>query len=99
LIFARRGYAEQEGESLAEVTDAYAAVGDALKWSSVIVPVPWLFTTVFAVGLVSVLWRPGSAQGAWTLVGLAGVLMQNATFTTVEAPRPAAAARRPGRRR
>ena len=75
------------GESLDAVTDAFAAVGDALKRPSVIVPASWLFTTVFAAGLLSVLWRGGPGAGAWALVGFGGVLMQNATFTCVEALR------------
>jgi hypothetical protein len=75
------------GKSLDAVTDSFAAVGDALKGSSVVGPASWLFTTVFAAGLLSALWHGGSGTGAWALVGFAGVLMQNATFTCVEALR------------
>lgn len=75
------------GKSLAAVTDAYATIGEAMKRPSVLAPVLWLCTTVFAAGLLSVLWRAGSDQGAWALVGFAGVLLQNATFTGVEALR------------
>lgn len=57
------------------------------KNPSVLAPVSWLFTTVYAAGLLSVLWGGGSGVGAWALVGFAGVLMQNATFTCVEALR------------
>jgi hypothetical protein len=52
----------------------------------VVGPATWLFTTVFASGLLSALWH-GEARGAWALVGFAGVLMQNATFMCVEALR------------
>ncbi|WP_280492822.1 hypothetical protein [Nocardia asiatica] len=45
----------------------------------------WLCTTVFAAGMLSVTWRGGEGQAAWALVGFAGVLMQNATFTVIEA--------------
>jgi len=41
----------------------------------VLAPALWLFTTVFAAGLLSVLWRAGSDQGAWALVGFAGILL------------------------
>jgi hypothetical protein len=73
------------GQSLAEVTDAFAAIGGALKRPSVLAPASWLFLTVFAAGLFSELWRGGA--GPWALVGFAGVLLQNATFTVVEALR------------
>ncbi|GLY64256.1 hypothetical protein [Amycolatopsis taiwanensis] len=75
------------GQSLDEVTAALASVGDALKRPSVLAPATWLFLTVFASGLLSVLWHGDAGPGAWALVGFAGVLMQNATFTVVEALR------------
>ncbi|MFI7120766.1 hypothetical protein [Amycolatopsis sp. NPDC049868] len=83
-------------KDLEAITDDFAAVGDALKRPSVIVPASWLCATVFAAGLLSELWSGGSGPGAWALVGFAGVLLQNATFTCVEALRfgmAAAAAR------
>lgn len=73
------------GQSLAEVADAFAAAGSALKRPSVLAPASWLFLTVFAAGLFAELWRDGA--GPWALVGFAGVLLQNATFTVVEALR------------
>jgi hypothetical protein len=75
------------GRSLDEVTDDFATVGDALKRPSVLAPATWLFLTLFAAGLLAVLWRDGPGTGAWALVGFAGVLMQNVTFTCVEALR------------
>lgn len=75
------------GASLEAVTDTFATIGDALRRPSVLAPVTWLCTTVFAAGLLSVLWRGGSGAEAWALVGFAGVLMQNVTFTCVEALR------------
>jgi hypothetical protein len=75
------------GRSLDEVTDDFATVGDALKRPSVLAPATWLFLTLFAAGLLAVLWRDGSETGTWALVGFAGVLMQNVTFTCVEALR------------
>jgi hypothetical protein len=69
------------GQSLAEVAEAFAAMGGALKRPSILAPASWLCTTVFAAGLLSVL------PGAWGLVGFAGVLLQNATFAVVEALR------------
>lgn len=75
------------GQRLDAVTDAFAAIGDALKRSSVPGPALWLCTTVFSAGLLSVLWHGGAGPGAWALVGFAGVVMQNATFAGVEALR------------
>jgi hypothetical protein len=88
LFYVRAGMPlPTSGKNLDAATDSFATVGDALKRPSVIAPVAWLCTTVFAAGLLSVLWRSGSDQGAWALVGFAGVLLQNATFTCVEALR------------
>lgn len=86
------------GASLDAVTASFAAAGNGLTRPSVLAPVTWLCTTVFAAGLLSVLWSGGTAVGAWALVGFAGVLMQNVTFTCVEALRfGMAAAARHGR--
>ncbi|MBB4929634.1 hypothetical protein F4561_000454 [Lipingzhangella halophila] len=74
-------------KSLGTAADEFAAAGDALKRPSVLVPATWLGLTLFAAGLVAVLWNGGSGAGAWALVGLGGVLMQNATFACVEALR------------
>ncbi|MBF9129509.1 hypothetical protein I0C86_11100 [Plantactinospora sp. S1510] len=47
---------------------------------------------MFGAGAVSVLWRSDRAQGtAWSLVGFAGVILQNITFTGVMATRLALA--------
>jgi hypothetical protein len=75
------------GRNLDEAAATFARIGDSLRKPSVLVPVSWLCTTVFAAGLLSVLWRGGSGTGAWALVGFAGVLMQNVTFAVVEALR------------
>ncbi|GAB2691958.1 2-oxoglutarate/malate transporter [Nocardia thraciensis] len=80
------------GRSLDEVVESFAAVGDALKRPSVLAPLTWVCTTVFAAGLLAQLWRGGTGVGAWALVGFAGVLMQNVTFACVEALRFAMAA-------
>jgi hypothetical protein len=88
LVYVRAGLPlPASGKSLDAVTDSFAFVADTMKRPSVIAPALWLFTTLFAAGLLSVLWRAGSGAGAWALVGFAGVVMQNATFTCVEALR------------
>lgn len=75
------------GKRLDEVVDAFAAVGHALKAPSIFAPAAWLFTTVFAAGLLAALWDNEPATVGWALAGFGGVLMQNATFTVVEALR------------
>ncbi|MGP3930122.1 hypothetical protein [Nonomuraea sp. KM88] len=74
-------------KDLDAVTDSFARLGSAFKRMSVIVPVAWVSTTIFAAGLLSTLWRGGTGTTAWALVGFAGVLMQNAVFMCAEALR------------
>ncbi|MEV4568106.1 hypothetical protein AB0K12_30425 [Nonomuraea sp. NPDC049419] len=74
-------------QGLDAATDAYDGIADALKRPSVVVPVTWLCLTFFAAGLLSVLWRGDADQGAWALMGFAAVVLQNATFTCIEALR------------
>jgi hypothetical protein len=88
LIYVRGGLPfPMSGKSLDEVVDRFAEVGNALRLPSVFAPASWLFTTMFAAGLVAELWRGGTGTGAWALVGFAGVLMQNVAFACVEALR------------
>ncbi|MEO3888396.1 hypothetical protein [Nonomuraea sp. B5E05] len=94
VIYVRAGLPQPtSGQSLDAVTDALAGVGKRINAPSVFVPASWLFTTVFAAGLLAALWRGDQTAGnAWALVGFAGVLMQNATFMVVESLRFGAAA-------
>ncbi|NBE93934.1 hypothetical protein FE391_08250 [Nonomuraea sp. KC401] len=89
VLYVRAGLPQPtSGQSLDAITDALAGVGKRINAPSVFAPVAWLFTTLFAAGLLAALWRgdqPGS--NAWALAGLAGVLMQNATFMVVESLR------------
>lgn len=86
VLYARGGL-PLPGRSLAEATGALAAVGDRLRKPSVVAPATWVCTTVFAAGLLAVMWRGEAETDAWVVVGFAGILMQNATFTVVEALR------------
>lgn len=82
--------------TLSAATAALAGAGKKIKAPSVFAPAGWLCTTLFAGGLLGVLWRgDGTESNSWALVGFAGVLMQNAAFMVVEALRfgMAAAAR------
>lgn len=87
-VYLRRGLPlPTSGLSLEAATDALAAVRGRLAGPSVAAPLLWVCTTVFAAGLLAAMWRGELATDAWALVGFAGVLMQNATFTVVEALR------------
>lgn len=59
-----------------------------IRLSAATAPLAWLLSTLFAVGVVAVLREPDRRRGeGWSLFGLAGVLLQNATFTLVVAGR------------
>ncbi|WP_063126164.1 hypothetical protein [Nocardia fusca] len=75
------------GQGMDEVVDALAAVGDALKRPSVLAPLTWLCTTLFAAGMASAMWESPAAPTMWLLLGFGGVLMQNVAFSCVEALR------------
>ncbi|MCF6471887.1 hypothetical protein FAF44_26360 [Nonomuraea sp. MG754425] len=97
VLYVRAGLPlPTSGHSLEAATDALAGIGKRINAPSVVAPATWLFTTLFAAGLLAVLWR-GDQVGSniWALAGFAGVLMQNATFMVVESLRfgMAAAAR------
>jgi len=50
-------------------------------WTGSLIPLAWVFSTLFSAG---VLWRVRDTAGQpWGLVGFAGVLAQNVTFTIV----------------
>lgn len=92
VIYIRRGLPlPTSGLSLAAATDALVAVRHRLAAPSVVAPLTWVCTTVFAGGLLAALWRGDTDTDAWALIGFAGVLMQNATFMVVEALRFGAA--------
>ncbi|MEU4571640.1 hypothetical protein ACBI99_41740 [Nonomuraea sp. ATR24] len=97
VLYVRAGLPlPTSGLSLEATTDALAGIGKRINAPSVVVPATWLFTTLFAAGLLAVLWRDGqTGSNIWALTGFAGVLMQNATFMVVESLRfgTAAAAR------
>lgn len=79
------------GGDTEQVIAAFDGAGSALRRSAVLAPLSWLCLTVFAAGLVAQLWGTTPAAQTWALVGLGGVLLQNATFTVVEALRFAVA--------
>lgn len=77
-----------ESASIDEITTVFAAESGSLRLASALLPMAWLLATVFAVGVGVCLRRDERARtDPWSLVGLAGVLMQSVVFTSVEATR------------
>ncbi|OLF05988.1 hypothetical protein BLA60_33580 [Actinophytocola xinjiangensis] len=84
---------------LAEISDSLACAASRIRAPSVIVPLAWLCTTVFAGGLVATLWGDDPGTNTLALIGFAAFLMQSAVFAVVEALRfglVSAATRAPG---
>ncbi|MEU8211756.1 hypothetical protein AB0B85_21455 [Micromonospora sp. NPDC049044] len=80
------------GAESTEVVQFFTTQQDTVGLASALVPIAWVLATLFGAGAVSVLWRSDREQGtAWSLVGFAGVIMQNITFTGVMATRLALA--------
>jgi hypothetical protein len=79
----------------ADISDVTAFFGDRRREAAIasaLTPAAWVLATVFGAGVCSVLWRSERDRGeAWSLVGLAGLLLQNATFAAVVATRLALA--------
>lgn len=80
------------GAATNDVVQFFTTRQNTVGLASALAPVAWVLATLFGAGAVSVLWRSDREQGtAWSLVGFAGVIMQNITFTGVLAIRLALA--------
>ncbi len=69
-----------------EVAAFFATGSGAVATATVLTPLTWALATVFGAGAVAELW-PAERARSWSLVGFAGLLLQNATFTGVVATR------------
>lgn len=68
------------GAGIADAVDFYDS-SPLMLWAGSFIPLAWVFSTLFAAGVLS---RVGGAVSQpWALVGFGGVLAQNATFTIV----------------
>lgn len=77
-----------EPASVDEIAAVFTAGSGSLRAASALLPAAWLLATIFAVGVCTCLPRDKPARtDPWSLVGLAGVLMQSVVFTGVEATR------------
>ncbi|MFI0735452.1 2-oxoglutarate/malate transporter [Streptomyces sp. NPDC021225] len=76
------------GADVGEVDAFFGAEGDAVAAGSVLTPAAWVLATLFGAGAVSALRRSERDRGeAWSLLGFAGLVLQNAAFAAVIALR------------
>ena len=72
------------GASRSEVAEYFAAHGDAVALACSLATLVWLFLGVFGAGLVARLREEAPERvESWPLLGLGGVIMQNALFAGV----------------
>lgn len=76
------------GADTADAVAYFTTHRDVVGIASALTPAAWVLSTVFAAGVVAALWRSDRDRGeAWSLVGFAGVLLQNGAFAGVIALR------------
>jgi len=80
------------GAEPAEVRAFFSEKGGIVDLASVSLPLIWVLLTLFGAGAVVML-RPSERDSgeAWSLVGFAGLVLQNATFVVIAAIRLALA--------
>jgi hypothetical protein len=76
------------GAETGEVSDFFTTNTTLVGVTSALTPLVWIAAVLFGAAALRVLWPAERAQGAaWSLVGFAGLLLQNATFTGLIATR------------
>lgn len=65
----------------------FTETADVVGVAALLMPLAWVASTVFAAGVLVELSRTGAAALGWSLIGFAGVLLQNAAFAGVVALR------------
>lgn len=84
------------GADTDEAAAFFAAEGTAIGIGSALMPAAWILATLFGAGALTALWRSERTRGeAWSVLGLAGLVLQNAAFAAVVATRLALAATAP----
>lgn len=80
------------GAETSDVVAFFSTNGDVVGIASALAPAAWMLATLFGAAAVAAVWRSERDRGeAWSLVGLAGLALQNATFAGVIAIRLALA--------
>ncbi|MGY0064519.1 2-oxoglutarate/malate transporter [Streptomyces sp. LZ34] len=86
------------GADIGEVEAFFSGEGDVVGVGSALTPAAWVLATLFGAGAVSALWRSERDRGeVWSLLGFAGLALQNAAFAGVVAVRLALASTDGGR--
>jgi hypothetical protein len=76
------------GAEIGEVTEFFSTEGTAVGIGSALAPGAWILATVFGAGaLVASRRSEHDRDEAWSLLGLAGLALQNVTFAGVVATR------------
>lgn len=76
------------GAEIGEVTAFFATESLAVGIGSALTPAAWVLATLFGAGTLVALWRSERERGAgWSLLGFAGLILQNAAFAGVVAAR------------
>ncbi|RZT28195.1 hypothetical protein EV649_1972 [Kribbella sp. VKM Ac-2569] len=76
------------GAEIGEVSAFFATERLAVGIGSALTPAAWVLATLFGAGAVAALWRSErERRDAWSLVGLAGLILQNGTFAGIVATR------------
>ncbi|MBO8193398.1 hypothetical protein ITI46_17275 [Streptomyces oryzae] len=80
------------GAGIGEVTAFFGEEGELVGLGSALTPAAWALATLFGAGAVATMRRSERERGeAWSLLGFAGILLQNAAFAAVIAIRLAIA--------
>ncbi|MGX7671321.1 hypothetical protein [Plantactinospora sp. DSM 117369] len=82
----------QTGADIGEVDAFFSTKSHIVGLTTALTPAAWILATLFGAGAVAVLWQSERDRGeAWSLLGFAGLVLQNATFAAVIAIRLALA--------
>lgn len=81
------------GADIDEVNTFFTTKAGLAEFAMALTPIAWVCATVFGAAAVAVLWpRERAAGSGWSLLGFAGLLLQNATFAGIVAIRLALSA-------
>ncbi|MEE6261253.1 hypothetical protein [Plantactinospora sonchi] len=82
----------QTGAGIDEVNAFFSDRTRIVGLTTALTPAAWIMATLFGAGAVAALWQSERDRGeAWSLLGFAGLVLQNATFAAVVAIRLALA--------
>lgn len=79
------------GADPTEASHFFGSEADAVGLATVFLPAAWVLATMFGAVVAAASGAPGGRVETWSLVGLAGLVLQNATFTAISAIRLALA--------